>query len=388
MDVLLSRHVDEIVVMINALSKSILNVDVNKLSSISDEQSFQSSLDILKNVGALKRDISIFMGQVSEHMRSLSTRMAKAKEYHTTSKGNYMPEELSAHDIHLLLAKFACANKHEDDRIGIEILVSLAEKEHGILFPELSMSMRKLIHSSQTFVCDICSILPRNSIRSFSTLTVWSNYSNDDSFMAESFGNLPQTLITQIGEHLLSLVQIFEPFALDPAALSLGNTAMENISDIPLTSWNEFVETIGYDQDRIQNIMSGNAFSDLDSAISAIHLENENDEGDTPSTLFCNQWLDVISSTLTAALLNQTMKIPKLSRMGCEQLVVDFGYLMNVLSALGLSNHPHQLLNHIAEVSQLSDDEFKARLVQKTFDLENVVDLVDRRLAQMRNISL
>jgi hypothetical protein len=395
-DSLLSRHIQEMVMTIKTLSKSVMNTDGNKLSSFSDEQSFQTALDIFKNTGSLKRDLSIFMGQVSEQMRALASRMAKVKEYHANpSKDNNMPEELSHQDIHLLLAKAACANSDEEDRLGADILVSLADKEPDSLFPELNMTMRSLVQSCQTFVCDVCSVLPRYSISAFSTLTVWSDDSSDDA-TDDSYGYLPQTLITQIGEHLLSLVQIFEPFASDPAALSLGNIAMENITDVPLSSWSDFAKTIGYGHDttvssmRMKDIISGSSLTEFVLMNTAIQSENEsdNEEADSSSTIFCNQWLDVITSTITAALLDQTMKIPKLSRKGCEQLVVDYGYLMNVMSALGLPHHPHPLLSHITQILKMSDDELKARLEmgKKASSFTNIVNVMDRQIAQLRNI--
>ena len=412
-DSLLSRNIQEIVNTVSALSKSIINADGTTLASLNDEQSFQSALTILKNVGSLKRDLNLFTGQVSEQMRALATRMAKANEFRSSScstsihHANYisehnMPEELSSKDIQLFLAKAACANDDEDDKVGTDILLSLAEKEPGLLFPDFNMTLGNLIQRCQYFVCDVCSAIPRYNLRALSTLSVWRNdFSEDDRSMDEPYGSLPQSLITQIGEHLLSLVQIFEPFASDPIALSLGNTAMENISHVPVPLWRDFVKTVGCHDElqtsSIMDLISGSSLTDLILInVGSSHHENESDdevEAETSSTIFCNQWLNVISSTVTAVLLDQTMKVTKLSPMGCDQLASDYGYLMNVLSALGLPNHPHKLLGHVVQVSRMSDDEIKSRIelgkltYKKSGFLVDIVYLVDRRLAQLRGLT-
>jgi hypothetical protein len=119
--------------------------------------------------------------------------------------------------------------------------------------------------------------------------------------------------------------------------------------------------------------------------------ETETDDGEESKaiTAFCNAWLDVVGLAVTGQLLERVMRIPLITVKGCEHLNADLGYLVNVFSALGISNHPHPLLGHIAELAT-ADREL---LLERMNSLDNNNEItcflrsVEGRIAAMREIN-
>merc|ERR1711957_619329 len=151
---------------------------------------------------------------------------------------------------------------------------------------------------------------------------------------------------------MLALVQIFEPFAADPATLSLVNEAMDGVKDVALQPWSEFVSAAG---------LVGS-----DSVVSS--LMNGTD--------------------ITGRLLEKTMRIPQLTSAGCEHLTADLNYLINVFSALGVAGHPHPLVSHMATLATLSDVDLKAHIEPRNSasEVENALRAVEARIALIRGI--
>jgi hypothetical protein len=75
--------------------------------------------------------------------------------------------------------------------------------------------------------------------------------------------------------------------------------------------------------------------------------DKEDDEFESAAQVFCNQWLDAVCSAVTGMVLEHTMRVKWVTRNGCDHLSVDFNYIVNVLTALGVSGHSHLLLMHI-----------------------------------------
>ena len=59
----------------------------------------------------------------------------------------------------------------------------------------------------------------------------------------------------------------------------------------------------------------------------------------------------MVGSAVTGRLLERIMRIQKLGKRGGEHLNADLNYILNVLTALGLSDHPHPLLQRIGELA-------------------------------------
>jgi hypothetical protein len=107
---------------------------------------------------------------------------------------------------------------------------------------------------------------------------------------------------------------------------------------------------------------------------------------ETAAAQFCNDWLSCMVRATTAAFVGQAMRIRALDARGAEQLAVDTGYLINVISALDLPQPA--LLRHLNFLTAASAAELTTALERR---LPNtvaaaVVAKVDRRVAQMRGV--
>jgi hypothetical protein len=70
-------------------------------------------------------------------------------------------------------------------------------------------------------------------------MSAWEEAAGTHNF--SSYGMLPQEYITQVGEHMLALVQALEPFASDKEALSLANEVMDGVRRVAQQPWLDFM---------------------------------------------------------------------------------------------------------------------------------------------------
>lgn len=228
---------------------------------------------------------------------------------------------------------------------------------------------------------------------------------DDDVALEENYDNLlPQTVVTQVGEHLLSLVNEIETFSSSDAIydlIPLYGTAAE-LSSI-MKCWRDllpnsdtkevylllhpffnFLESICvYScifffqsskcptdslcfRKSCRNILLSwqkNA-AVVDFKKSEFLEETQEDDR---SLQFVNEWLTAVSDYVVGLFLVQVMKMESLSTKGCFQLGADISYLINVADALGIL--PHPLLLHFNSI--FSQGKGVATLVlkqsQKTF---------------------
>ena len=117
--------------------------------------------------------------------------------------------------------------------------------------------------------------------------------------------------------------------------------------------------------------------------------EDDQDEAARASTAFCDIWLDVVGLAVTGRLLERVMLIPSFSAKGCEHLTADLNYLVNVLSALGITGHPHPLLGHLAEISAMDAGSLVQQILTRDASDPLIAALatIEKRLATLRGIS-
>jgi hypothetical protein len=279
----------------------------------------------------------------------------------------------------------------------LQRLATAPDVDHppSLLYPEAEDAIKRLANSCHTFVFDICSAVPRKHLGGMSEMAAWKEGAAVDSL--DSYGTLPQQYVTDVGEHMLALVQAFEPFAADPATLALANEVMEGVRDVAFQPWSEFVAASGAigSESTISVLMNGKDIATL--VLNSVALSEEDaqlDEGvgedEKASAAFCNAWLDVVGLAVTGRLLERVMRIPQLTRKGCEHLAADLNYLINVFSALGVAGHPHPLVSHLAELAILSDDDLSAHILRRdrSNSVEGALRAVEARIALLRGVSL
>ena len=411
-DSLLSRHIGELSISFHTLSTNVLSEN-SEFTDNFDEQQVQCALEVLKIAGSVRRTLLGFEDKSRDRLRVLAGRMEATIDQESalteavvnnSTSAALVPDSLSAVEIETILATSVCGE--DKDRDGANAAPSVltlqnlsntdtAVGEVSSLYPKSLDSLERLVKSCQSFVFDICSALPFKCLSEMASLPIWNQQESMwSTTSADSYGTLPQSYITQIGEHMLALVQALEPFASDEDALMLANMAMEGVNHVADKNWRGFAHSIDcsdYDDSEFVSslkkgeVMKGYVLNYLDNA-----FEDEDDneaEDDSAAQKFCNQWLDAVCSAITGFLLEQTMRIPQLSRKGCDHLSTDCNYIVNVLTALGVSDHPHPLLSHISELTKMSAESLQTRILESQDDGFGVRS-TEAKIALMRGISI
>ena len=419
-DKILSTYEGELVISVRSLSASI-TADLNKFADDFDEQQLLCAMEVLKMAGSFRRDLRIFETGTRKRMVALCERMSdflsreegmkgistSVGKRETFSGNHYtftFPDSLSVIEIDSYLTKVYCGDIEANDGQGINsslaTLKSMGDSPQespcsNVLYLNAEEGVKRLANSCHSFVFDVCSAVPRKHLDGLAQMAAWKEVASVNNF--DSYGTLPQQYITQIGEHMLALVQIFEPFAADSSTLSLVNEVMDGVKDVALQPWSDFIGATGFvgSDSAVSSLMNGKDISCLVLSNAALGeedaaLEDGASEKEIAITTFCNAWLDVIGLAVTGRLLEKIMRIPQLTPKGCEHLAADLNYLINVFSALGVTGHPHPLVSHIATLMTLSDEDLMAQIESRdsTTGVENALKAVEVRIALIRGVSL
>lgn len=155
-------------------------------------------------------------------------------------------------------------------------------------------------------------------------MSAWKEAAGTDNFA--SYGTLPQEYITQVGEHMLALVQALEPFASDKEALSLANEVMDGVRRVAQQPWLDFMAASGCvgSEQLARALMDGKDLIGLVLGNAVVEGEVEEDEDEEQDddakavTAFCNAWLDIVGLAVTGRLLEQILHILCLLRMAAS----------------------------------------------------------------------
>ena len=384
-DDIMSKHAGELTIAIRTLSAT---MDASNLADVFDDQHVASSLEILKVVGLYQSSLKEFEARTHARMAVLQQRKlahaTQEREAVQKSKSFLLPDALSIVELDSILIKAAFAGDNEDP----DTLEHLAGAD-SMLFPESRDSVKRLKGSCQSLVFDVCSAVPRKHLANLATMPCWISSSSS----LDSYGTLPQPYITQVGEHMLALVQALDPFASCASSLSIAKEVMGGVRDVALQPWKDLLTAAGVANDSIaETLMKGSGLSNY--VNSGFEDEDDIDIDDQDASEkakhdFSNQWLDVVGLAVTGRLLERILRIQRLTPKGCEHLSVDLNYLVNVLAALGVSGHPHPLVNHFAEISTLEGDSVIAMTEgrERNTPLVSALCAIEERFAVMRGIS-
>ncbi len=363
----------------------------------------------------MQQNLSDFEKSTRHRLGVLAERMALTIDLESSltdavvkssKSASLVPDSLSCVEIESMLATSICANNEDMEGASSSpsVLtlqrVSNSDENSGAvstLLPKSADSIGRLVKSCQSFVFEFCSALPFKHLKEMNGLSIWSQEESMWSTTAtDSYGTLPQSYITQVGEHLLALVQALEPFASDKDALQLASAVMDGVDHVADKSWMSFANAINYyesdDKEFINMLKRGDVLKDyvlnyLDNNFEDEGEDCNGDDDDSAAQKFCNQWLDAVCSAVTGLLLQQTVRIQRLSRKGSEHLSTDFNYIVNVLTALGVSGHPHPLLSHISELAQMTPEDLQNRMLESSDDGYGIRN-TEVRIAQMRGVSI
>jgi hypothetical protein len=407
-DNLIATHASELAIVMGSLSGHVSNSTGNEF----DEQHANCALEILRIAGSFKRSLKSFDNSVKDRLGNLSDMMLDDT---LEEGGGQLPDTLEPAQIRSFLAKKACdlSSDYIDDGTGVKLPASVVElrrlagtaksTDGSPLFPKSVDSLSRLARSCQSFVFEVCYAIPEQHLRGISALPVWKQ-DGAGSGDEESYGILPQSFITHVGEHMLALVQALEPFASDKEALGLANEVMTGVIEVAVQPWKEFVAAAGVsltgdEKSQLTSLMRGKEFShfiDEDGDNEMYHQNEEDDEedpDDKASTAFCNQWLDVVGLAVAGRLLERTMRIPRLGRKGAEHLAADLDYIRNVFTALGVAGHPHPLLGYVAKLVTMDEETLQFKIHSRQgekapSDALEVIKRAEIRIAYVRGISV
>ena len=394
-----------------------------------DEMHVNCALEILRIAGMFKRNLRSFEHSVRDRLRALSNAMADAVLEGSDDGGGdddddaALPDELSPVQIRAMLAREACdpTPTYVDDGTGVKCPTSVVQLRrlagggggaaksepssaaHLLpLFPRAHESTSRLARGCLSLVFEVCSAIPERQLRGISALPIWKKDggkggSDGDE---ESYGILPQQYITQVGEHMLALVQALEPFASDPDSLGLANEVMSGVMEVAVQPWKEFVAAAGCSfagdgKSQLEVLMRGGDLSGFflddggDDDRESLETKKTEEEDEGEEAAFCNQWLDVVGMAVTGRLFERTMRIPRLGRRGAEHLATDLNYIMNVFTALGVPSHPHPLLKYITQLVMMEDQIIRSKIQlhrEETSEAFEVIKRAELRIAYVRGI--
>ena len=417
-DQIFAHHVGEIVISIRSLSAAVA-ADDNNLADNFDDQHVLCAMEAVKLAGSLRRDLRIFESKTRGKLSLMSERIVDhiqresevgkaTSKSGTTSNSFTLPDSLSVVEINSVLTKSVCGDANSanlpetnDSHVSLSVLDPLAavvdsEGDTGVApYPEAAAAIQRLASSCHAFVFDVCSAVPRRHLATMSESATWKEEVSADAF--DSYGILPQAYITQIGEHMLALVQAIEPFAADQETLAISNEIMTGVKDVALHSWGDFAASAGINMSdsTVSLLMDAKAIGGFvlnNSALSEedAQLGEDISDAERSSAEFCNAWLDVVGLAVTGRLLERIMRIPHLSSKGCEHLSADLNYFLNVFSALGVAGHPHPLVSHIAALATLSDDELQDHIAARSrMDIaERALRSIEMKVSQIRGVTM
>ena len=372
----------------------------NSLSNYEDSH-VTAALSILKVAGwvyqqvdklqeVIKKELSVLQSRLEKHIQWLeSLPSGKVAKF-------VLPDSLSTVEINSMLTLAACSSGFDEAKLdSAQLALSTLDRLRAekMSLPSACEAVQELSRNCHVFCFGVCFAVPRLHLAPFSGLDTWKKGNADDNALA-SYGILPQSYITHVGEHVLSLVQALEPFAMDTSSLSLVQPVMGNLLHVAKQPWKELLYALGLDavakDDRVlERLMVG---KDLQQYVLGQQVEDEEDgsEANDPEgkqiTVFCNAWLDVVGLAVTGRLLERTVRIPVLTPKGCEHLQADLNYLVNVLTALGVQGHPHPLLGHVAELTTLQSDALEAQSQNRDSadPLERVLSSLEQRFSAMK----
>lgn len=273
------------------------------------------------------------------------------------------------------------ALKHE-----LKEIVSSVTGGSNILGDVLPMSARDLAGlcgAARALVFDLCNYEVKRGFADVASLPVWATPQPEGGYAADA---LPQSYMTRVGEHLLSLLQQLELFA-GSDALQNAAVASEGIRRLGESTWLGLGAQLLLEESEmaaLPKVAEGTALAPFTLSTSGGGYADEgqgggelgDEEGEwcgEEGAKFCNEWLTTVATACVGAFLCEVVAIETLGEGGARHLATDATYLGNVLSALELPHHP--LLLHIECLcSSTRADAEVAVASRKTHEFHNNID--------------
>ncbi|KAM3567972.1 hypothetical protein VYU27_009895, partial [Nannochloropsis oceanica] len=260
----------------------------------------------------------------------------------------------------------------------------------------LSWEALSLLHT-------LCLSLVRHRLQALTTLDMWGEEGGEketdalDPGSAAFYSNLPQPYVTQVGEHILSLIQHLEDFAASNALEDVEPLTTSGVMDrLVEPDWRGAAQALGMSEAEtsafLRAIAAPTAATTTSSGCSSSSAVTPKDEekDDDAAARFTNLWVHAISQATVALLLRAVLAgLPRLSNKGLQQLQTDAQYLLTVFDNLALP--PHPILTHLHTVAGWTEEELRGhieggRAGRKEGGIAAMQWRVERRMAELRGI--
>eukprot|EP00752_Nemacystus_decipiens_P003518 g3245.t2 len=307
-----------------------------------------------------------------------------------------------------------------ETRASLMALVEPSSAVPGDVLPAPAREVRALAADARSLVFDVCFKPVTSRLDTVPSLPSWreeqgggtgggQGWGADMGDDAEGYDTVPQAYMTQVGEHLLSLLQNLEPFAnSDSFQDAVGPTQDLHLLTEP--AWREcgLALDLGESELMLLDTLSGanppaeraddrralfggdEGGEDGGQEDQGDEEEEEEEEEESEAAKFCTAWLLCVGSATVGCLLAKVLTLPQLSERGVNHLDADVKYLSNVFHALDLPAPP--VLEHLSVLAGLSRDEAVTHLAQEKVSgygpAGAILAKVERRLAEARGISL
>jgi hypothetical protein len=258
------------------------------------------------------------------------------------------------------------------------------------VFAPVNAPLARLKSTAGALLFDLCTTAPEKMLADLHTEDVWAQGSQSkgsgggDADLALTDNLLPLPAVTQVGEHLLSLVQELETFASSDALPDLlCLTGDAQTVELAARGWRRLRALLDDAKDAAaaaaplvreadyegvdqlcrrstcaaavvvaEKAMFGMQLSrvveDTAGAATSAGADEAENDAEAAALSFVNEWLGAVADSTVGLVLAQWLQVPVLSPAGRAQLVVDLEYISNVVQAMGLRQHP--LLVHMRQV--------------------------------------
>eukprot|EP00903_Cladosiphon_okamuranus_P014110 g13116.t1 len=302
-----------------------------------------------------------------------------------------------------------------ETRASLMALVEPSSAVPGDVLPAPAREVRALAADARSLVFDVCFKPVTSRLDTVPALSTWREEQGGSAGVGQGWGadmgddteeydTVPQAYMTQVGEHLLSLLQNLEPFANSDAFQdAVGPTQDLHLLTEP--AWREcgLALDLGESEMMLLESLSGAKpptehaddrrplyGGDEDGDVGGKEQgEEDDDEEESEAAKFCTAWLLCVGSATVGCLLAKVLTLPQLSERGVKHLEADLKYLSNVFHALDLPAPP--VLEHLSVLAGLGRDEAVTHLAQETVagygPAGAILAKVERRLVDSRGIT-
>eukprot|EP01114_Cavostelium_apophysatum_P016213 TRINITY_DN455_c0_g1_i1.p1 TRINITY_DN455_c0_g1~~TRINITY_DN455_c0_g1_i1.p1 ORF type:complete len:742 (+),score=173.09 TRINITY_DN455_c0_g1_i1:323-2548(+) len=276
---------------------------------------FQGALQLLQIVNKIAGRLGTF-----EH--TLRTNLIQQRSSLFVRGGTNNETQISNGALHL---------KSHPDRIRkLTHFTSNLDDGAFKLLPTPTQLMSSFAASVHNFVFDTIFSFIRDTMAGIPSLEVWSSQPQISPLNLPTFSLAPLDYITQIGQHLLTLPHQLEPFSAADSSLSFDPKGIENLNNI-LDNDKQVPRNISFDVGESADKLD-ESFADGTKPVELSNSMNQDDDDNT----FAFQWISAVGRGAMSLYVQKIAEIPTLSDLGSKQLITDIGYLITVLSALGV----------------------------------------------------